>query len=120
MEKKFEKTQKEMYADAIALAEANGRNDLVDFFKSRIEMLEKKATNKKPTKEQEANVERKAESLKVLTDEGVTVTDLIKKSEYLTANEVSVARATALLTQMVKDKTVVNYKDGKKSLYKLA
>ena len=117
MEKRFEKTQKEFYTEAIALAKENGKEDLVKFFESRIEQLEKKASNKKPTKEQEANVALKDEITSVLTSEGMTVSDIMSKSEALKG--LSNQKVTALLRQMVADKVAEKYTEGKKSLFRL-
>lgn len=118
MEKRFEKTQKEFYTEAIALAEANDKEDLVAFFKSRIEQLEKKASAKKPTKEQEANVALKGVITSVLTSEGATVSDIMSKSDDLKG--LSNQKVSALLRQMVEAGSVVKSVDGKKSLFRLA
>ena len=115
---KNKKTQKELFAEAIVLAEGAGKAELVEFFKSRIEQLDKKATNKKPTKEQEANVALKAEIASVLTEEGATVSDIMTKSETL--KTLSNQKVSALLRQMVEAGTAVKVPDGKKSLFKLA
>ena len=73
MEKKI--TQKDMFNEVIALATANGREDIVKFAKERIAALDKKSANRKPSKNQTANEEIKAEILEFLEgSEGNTCT----------------------------------------------
>ena len=111
-------TQKDYFNEVIALAQANDRPDLVEFAQGRIAVLEKKAGNKKPTKTQEENVAIKDEILSVLTNEGVTVTELQGKSEML--GGLSNQRVSALLRQMITEGKVVKSVDKKKSYFSLA
>ena len=74
-------TQKNFYNEIIALAEANEREDIVEFAKGRIAVLAKKSGNKKPTKTQEENAVLKGVILDTRTNEGVSVTDLQNKNE---------------------------------------
>ena len=61
-------TQKDFYKEIIALAQVNGREDIVEFAKGRIEMLDKKKSGSKPTKTQEENVKLKEIILDVLSN----------------------------------------------------
>lgn len=81
-----------------------------------IASLEKKASNKKPTKNQEANEALKATILEVLTAEGVTVSEIMKK---IGDPDLSNQKISALLRQMVEDKVVVKTADKKRSLFSL-
>lgn len=112
------KTLKDYFNEVIELAKANDRLDLVEFAESRIAVLDKKAGNKKPTKTQEENVAIKNEILSVLTNEGVTVTELQNKSEML--GSLSNQRVSALLRQLVADGVVEKVIDKKKSYFSLA
>lgn len=120
MADKNKKTKKEVYSAMLKEEVIQNNPDYKALVENEIALLEKKASNKKPTKTQEENEVYKAEILNTLTEEGATVTEIIKKSDMLKEKEVSVAKATALLTQLVKAEKVVNYSEGKKSLYKLA
>ena len=111
-------TQKDYFNEIIALAKANERNDLVEFAEGRIAVLEKKASSKKPTKTQEENVAIKDEIMNVLTDEGVTVSDLQSKSEVL--GSLSNQRVSALLRQLIAEGKAVKTVDKKKSFFSLA
>jgi hypothetical protein len=111
-------TQRDYFKEIIALAEENGREDIVTFAQGRIEMLDKKAGSKKPTKTQAENVAIKDEILSVLTTVGATVTDIQAKSEMLGA--LSNQKVSALLRQMVEDGTVVKSTEKKKSYFALA
>ena len=111
------KTQKDYFNEVIALATEAGNKELVEFAKSRIEALEKKAANKKPTKAQTENEDIKDVILATLTEEGVTVSDLQKKDEVL--SELSNQRVSALLRQLVEAGKVVKTVDKKKSYFSL-
>jgi len=91
---------------------------MVEFIDHEIELLEKKAANKKPTKAQAENESVKTAILEVLTHEGATVTDIQKKSEVL--GELSNQRVSALLRQLVEVGKVVKTVDKKKSFFSLA
>lgn len=94
-----------------------GDAELEKFIQHEIELLEKKATNKKATKTQEENVSYKAEIMSVLTAEGATVTEIQSRSEVL--GGLSNQRVSALLRQMVDAKEVAKVVDKKKSLFAL-
>ena len=111
-------TQRDYFNEVVELAKANGRDDLVEFAKGRIAVLDKKAENKKPTKTQEENVAIKNEIASVLTSEGATVTEIQSKSEML--GGLSNQRVSALLRQMIADGVVVKTVDKKKSYFALA
>ena len=111
-------TQRDYFNEVVELAKANGRDDLVEFAKGRIAVLDKKAENKKPTKTQEENVAIKNEIASVLTNEGATVTEIQSKSEML--GGLSNQRVSALLRQMIADGVVVKTVDKKKSYFALA
>lgn len=116
MEKKM--TQKNYFEEIIALAEANGREDIAEFAKGRIEALNKKSGSKKPTKTQEENVSLKEEIVSVLTSEGATVTEIQTKSEIL--GTLSNQRVSALLKQLVEAGRVVKTIEKKKSYFSIA
>ena len=111
-------TQRDYFNEIIALAEANDRSDLVEFAEGRIALLDKKASAKKPTKTQEENIAIKTEIMSVLTNEGVTVSDLQSKSDVL--GSLSNQRVSALLRQLVAEEKVVKTVDKKKSFFALA
>ena len=120
MEKKT--TQKEYFNGLIAFVKGEETSftaeDFVEFLEGRIAQLDKKSTSKKPTKEQEANEGLKVTILETLTNEGVTVSDLMAKSEVL--GDLSNQKVSALLRMLVADGKVEKYADGKKSLFRLA
>lgn len=87
------------------------------FLEHEIELLDKKAANKKPTKAQVANEDVKARILGVLTAEGQTVTDILAA---LSDASLSNQKVSALLRQMVADGKVVKGTDKRKSVFSLA
>ena len=110
------KTQKQYFEEIIALATENGRTDLVDFAKGRIEALAKKSSGKKPTKTQEENEGIKEVILSVLpTDKGITVTELQELD--LALGDLSNQRVSALLRQLVEAGKVNKTVDKKKSYF---
>jgi len=110
-------TQRDYFNEVIALAKANDRLDLVEFSEGRIAVLDKKASNKKPTKTQEENVAIKNEILAVLSEEGATVTEIQSKSNVLA--DLSNQRVSALLRQLVNDNLAKKVVDKKKSYFSL-
>jgi len=112
------RTLREMFNDVIVLASENGRDDLVEFAESRIALLDKKSTNKKPSKTAEANEVLKSVVLQYLTSEPVTVTELMKKAPEFSG--LSNQKVSAILRLMLADGTVVKTADKKRSLYALA
>ena len=111
-------TKKDYFKAIMALEQVSANKDFADFLQHEIDLLDKKATNKKPTKVQEENVAIKNEIVATLTDEGATVTDIMGKSETLKA--LSNQRVSALLRQLVDEGKAYKYAEGKKSLFKLA
>lgn len=113
------KMTKRDYFNAIkAIDEVAANADMVAFIDHEIELLDKKASNKKATKTQAENVGIKAEILSVLTSEGATVTDIQSKSEML--GGLSNQRVSALLRQLVESGEVVKTIDKKKSYFSVA
>lgn len=111
MEKKM--TKVEMF-NAIKEVVADNK-EMVTFIEHEIDLLQKKSTNRKPTKTQEENKSLKNEILSVLTDEGMTVTEIQKSSEIL--GNVSNQKVSALLRQLVEVGAVEKTTDKKKSLF---
>ena len=115
-------TQRDFFTNAINVfngeVSAIPADTMVEFFKSRLELLDKKSANKKPTKTQEENEGLKVEILNVLTNEGATVTEVQSKSIVL--GDLSNQRVSALLRQLIADGKVVKTVDKKKSYFSLA
>ena len=104
MEKKL--TKKEMFTMLLAIEEVGANEELVNFIKHEIELLEKKAG--KTSKSQKENESIKAQLVKELTTIGkaVTVTEFIKASEYAQKNEFSNQKITSLFSQLEKTQEI--------------
>jgi hypothetical protein len=112
-------TQVQYFEEIVALAEANGRDDLVEFAKGRITAIKEKSANRKPTANQQENVGLKEAIKTVLNaEQGLTVSDIMKADEKLAG--LTNQRVTALLTQLVKAEEVVRTVEKKKAYYTLA
>ena len=113
-------TQRDFFNECVKFFEEAGRDDLVAFAKGRIEALDKKSENKKPTKTQIVNEEIKEVILNVLeeNENPMTVTEMLatKRFEENTSNQ----KLSALLKQMVESGTVVKTTDKKVSRFALA
>lgn len=94
----------------------NGRDDLVEFVDTRIDLLDKKSANRKPKSESEEDKELREKLVAVLTAEGDTITNYIIKAGLT----ISTPKATSLLKALVDDGTIIREKNGKTTLYKLA
>lgn len=94
-------TQKDFFNEIIALAEANDREDIVEFARGRIEVLSRKRSGGKQTANQKANEEIKALIVEVLegADAPMTVTEMLQTGRF--AEGTTNQKLTALLRQLV-------------------
>ena len=110
-------TKKEMFTRIKAQVKDNA--EMVAFIDHEIELLDKKASNKKATKTQEANIGIKATILTVLgSGKSMTVTEMQGASAEL--GELSNQKVSALVRQLVEAGKVVKTIDKKVSRFSLA
>jgi len=107
-------TQRDYFNEIIELALDNGREDLAEFAKGRIALLDKKAENKKPTKKQEENADLKAKIADVIANEAKTASEIVKALNV----DVSIQRVSALLKQMVDAETAERIVEKKTARFK--
>ena len=112
------KTLKDYYNDIIALAQENGRDDLVAFCEDRIEKLGRKTSSKKPTKTQIENDGIKVTILTVLTelDAPATATAIATDPRVNVSNQ----KVSALLRQLIESGEVIKTIDKGRSYFSLA
>ena len=113
MEKKI--TKRENCESIIAVLETVERTDLADVMRHEIELLDKRAENKK-TKESDETKLVKATVLDILanSDKALTCTEIAK------ALDLSTQKTTPILTKLVAENSIVKEKSGKSFVYKLA
>ena len=110
-------TKKEMFTRIKAQVKDNA--EMVAFIDHEIELLDKKASNKKATKTQEANIGIKTTILAVLEGaKPMTVTEMQGASAEL--GELSNQKVSALVRQLVEAGKVVKTIDKKVSRFSLA
>ena len=110
-------TKKEMFA--MIKAQVKDNAEMVAFIDHEIELLDKKASNKKATKTQEANIGIKATILAVLEGaKPMTVTEMQGASAEL--GKLSNQKVSALVRQLVDAGDVVRIIDKKVSRFSLA
>lgn len=110
-------TKKEMFT--MIKAQVKDNAEMVAFIDHEIELLDKKASNKKATKTQEANVGIKSTILAVLEGgKSMTVTEMQGASAEL--GELSNQKVSALVRQLVEAGEVVKAIDKKVSRFSLA
>ena len=117
MEKKI--TKKMMFEEIIAMAEAEGREDIIEFAEKEIAALDKKAAKAKETAaKKRAESDELMEVVKsLLTDEFQTLGDIAAQIE---GEDITVAKVTARMTKLVKsgcaikEEISVEGADGKK------
>ena len=110
-------TKKEMFT--MIKAQVKDNAEMVAFIDHEIELLDKKASNKKVTKTQEANVGIKSTILAVLEGgKSMTVTEMQGASAEL--GELSNQKVSALVRQLVEAGEVVKTIDKKVSRFSLA
>ena len=110
-------TKKEMFT--MIKAQVKDNAEMVAFIDHEIELLDKKASNKKATKTQEANVGIKSTILAVLEGaKPMTVTEMQGASAEL--GELSNQKVSALVRQLVEAGKVVKTINKKVSRFSLA
>ena len=92
--------------------------DMVAFIDHEIELLSKKSGSKKPTATQIANEGYKATILEVLSDEGMTATEVLKS--HTDFEDMSNQKISSLLNALVKEGKVVKETDKNKTLFRVA
>ena len=114
----MKKTKREFYNEIMAIEGVS--DEIKDFCKAEIALLDKKNANRKPTKAQEQNEVYKAEIIEVLKASGsaLTASEIRKASDMLT-NAGEVQKISALVKQLVDAEVVVKTVDGKKSVFSL-
>jgi hypothetical protein len=92
---------------------------VVDYAKHEIELLDKKASNKTPTKTQVENENIKNVIVEVLTNatSPMTITDITNANDKLV--ELSNQKISALLTQLINANLVVRTSDKKKAYFSI-
>lgn len=110
-------TQKDYFNEIIALAQENGRDDLVAFCEDRIEKLSRKSGSKKPTKTQVENEGIKDTIVEVLGEIAPATATMIATDPRV---NVSNQKVSALLRQLIENGDVVKATDKGKSLFSLA
>ena len=110
-------TKKEMFT--MIKAQVKDNAEMVAFIDHEIELLDKKASNKKATKTQEANIGIKSTILAVLEGaKPMTVTEMQGASAEL--GELSNQKVSALVRQLVEAGKVIKTIDKKVSRFSLA
>ena len=110
-------TKKEMFT--MIKAQVKDNAEMVAFIDHEIELLDKKASNKKATKTQEVNVGIKSTILAILEGgKSMTVTEMQGASAEL--GELSNQKVSALVRQLVEAGEVVKTIDKKVSRFSLA
>ncbi len=114
MEKKMTKRE---VVNAMLAEEAIVANEVyVNFLNHELELLDKKSSNRKPTKNQEANASLKENIVNVISEVNapMSATDIAK------AVDITVQKASALLKQMVDSGVVVKTVDKRKAFFSVA
>lgn len=126
VEKKI--TKREKYEMAIKMAEAQGNDMLVEFFKHEIELLAKKSSggSAKKNEEQEAFMDLLRDVLVECTDvRGMRCAAIAKDSrvaefKWADGKETSPNRVLAYLKKMIEAQDVVRVQDKKEAYFHLA
>ena len=110
-------TKKEMFNMIKEVEGVRENPTMVAFIDHELELLDRKASGKKPTKTQEENKVLKEEVLAVLSDVGATVSEIQNKSDSLSG--LSNQKVSALLKQLVDEGLVAKTIEKKKSYFSL-
>lgn len=115
-------TQKDMFNAVINFINGEETNfstdEMVDFLKGRIAVLDKKSANRK-TKVNESDEELKTITLEAMASIGkpATVTTIMQNGEY--PDGTSNQKVSAILRKLIADEVVLREKDKKNTLFSL-
>lgn len=118
-------TKKDNFIAIRGILEGVNRPDLVQVIDHEIELLERKASSRKPTKSQVANAELTEALLEVLEEsfDSLTILEIQDRDERLKALEdgtpISNQRISALLRPLVKNGTVIRTEEKRKAKFSL-
>lgn len=110
-------TKKENFVAINAILNEMGHNEFDEFITHEIELLSNRRTSSKPTKRQVENEVLKNRISEVLSDEGMTVTAILKE---LNDDGLTNQRVSALLRQMVGDGKVSKEMVKGKAMFTIA
>lgn len=119
------KITKKMVVEMMLVDEHIVANEMFKaYLENELELLKKKAENKKATKNQEANVEIKADILEVMAHMAPsTATEIMNAVKSVDTEKYATLtnqRVSALLRQLIEDNKVVKSVDKKVSKFALA
>jgi len=114
----IKKTKKVFYNELLEIVKGNV--ELETFINHEIELLEKKASSKAPSKTQIANESIKDTIKNVLIESArpMTISDI--QAQNVELAELSNQKISALLTQLITEKAVVRTVDKKKAYFTIA
>ena len=114
----MKKTKREYFKEILAIEGIS--DEIKTFVNAEIDLLYKKNSYRKPSKEQEANVAYKAQIVEILANAGtpLTASEIHKSMSYAGDNQVQ--KTSALLAQLVNRGEVVKDTDKRKSVFSLA
>lgn len=95
-------------------------DEIKTFVNAELALLDKKNSNRKPTKEQKANENYKEQIMSILSvgaENGITASEVHKAMNY--DGDYQVQKTSALLAQLYKAEEIVKGTDGKKTVFYL-
>lgn len=113
----MKKTKRDYFKEILAIEGIS--DEIKTFVNAELALLDKKNSNRKPTKEQKANEGYKAQILEVLANSAtpLTASEVHKAVKY--DEDVQVQKTSALLSQLAKSGEVVKTTDKKKSVFSI-
>jgi hypothetical protein len=108
-------TQKEMFAEIIAVAKEIDRQDIVEFCEGRIEVLNRKSASRKTKVNKEDEALKEAVMSVLSSGEKLTVTAIMRANELL--GQQSNQKVSAILRKLIAEEKVDKLKDKKTSLF---
>ena len=117
--------KRDYFNEVIALAEANGRDDLVKFAEHELELLAKKNSgNRKPTAVQLKNEEIKTAILNTMAEKPnqmFTITELLKVAQPMFEDvELTNQKVSALVRALKEENKVERIEDKRKAYFQIA
>lgn len=113
MEKKITKVNR--FNQILAISEVAENSELVEFINHEIELLQKKSASKKSAKKSEEFIALKNIVAGVLTDEPMTISEIIKSSNALTG--ITTQKLVPIFKELVLDGVAQRIEEKGKALF---
>lgn len=113
-------TKRDCFNTLLLISEVKSNSTLVDFINHELELLDKKNSNRKPSKAQVENEEIKNNIYEVILVKPMTISEITKAYNAKYNTEYASQKISALCHQLKEENKVIRIEEKKKVVFKRA